>query len=255
MILQKQALGLLFYLFFSFLFAQNNPVEVIYLRVGQDIKGHASTLTYDNNIAYLSKESDQNQEFIDFDKGLIVDIIKYKNDIYKTVEDFKSLPKPTSSSETEKILGYICEKAVFKAFSNTIEVWYTTKAPAKGSPYKNYLPKDGLVLKIKINGNTRLIAGSIKEISKNTRLKYPYDKAIEISRSEYRELQIKSRYITIPVFDKQQINFESDISNQAFDQLNTTYRFSKGTVILKKISLPKINKEGASASVRVFYTF
>ncbi len=236
----------IFYFFVGLIYSQN-PIEVIYHKNEKDKenKPNASFIFY-NDIAYLSKENDKTLSFIDFKEGSVVDIIKYNEEYFKTIESFDSLPKPVFENETEKILGYKCKKAVYKAFSNTIEVWYTDKAMAKGSPYKNYLPENSLVLKIKMNGNQRLIATSIIELSKSLDLVYPNKEAEEISISKLRELQIESRYITLPIFDKQQINFDTNIKTSQLDQVNHTFRVSNGTVILKKVALPKINNEGAS---------
>jgi hypothetical protein len=242
---QKILLPIL-YLFFSVLYAQE-PVEVIYHKTEKD-KGNQpiATLIFLNDIAYLSKKNDETLSFIDYKMESIVDILKYKDHYYKTMESFDSLSEPVILDETEEIFGYECKKVVYKSFSNTIEVWYTDKAPAKGSPYKNYLPKNSLVLKIKINGTLRLIVTDIRELSQNTDLFYPIDRAEEITKPKLRELQIKSKYVTISVFDKEQINFDTDIVTGNFNEVNKTFRCSNGTVILKKIVLPKINTEGAS---------
>lgn len=234
------------YLLFMGLFAQK-PIEVVYHKsVNDQVKTPKTTIVYYQGMAYLSNGSDQTFSFIDYKSHVVVDMIKYKGTYYKTVENFQSLPQPVLKDEAEKILGYTCEKAVFKAFSNTIEVWYTEKAKAKGSPYKNYLPKNSLVLKIKINGNLRLIATKINELDKNTDLFSPMSNAQEITMAELRELQIKSRYVTMSVFKKQQINFDIKLKTSELNSVNKTFRCSNGTVILKKIILPETAKKGAS---------
>jgi len=223
------------------------PIEVVYHKsLKEKNEKPRTTIIYHNDIAYLSNSSDKTFSFIDYKSDVVVDMIKYKGAYYKTMESFGSLPQPVLKDETEKILGYTCKKAVFKAFSNTIEVWYTNKAKVKGSPYKSYLPKNSLVLKIKINGNLRLIATDIHELDKNTELFNPMDNAREITMAELRELQIKSRYVTMSVFKKQQINFDTKLKTSELKGVNKTFRCSNGTVILKKIILPEIAKEGAS---------
>ena len=138
----------LFILFLVNTYAQS-PVEVVYHKSVKDKgKNPSATITYFNDIAYLSKKNEKTLSFIDYNKSVVVDMINYKGKYFKTVEGFSMLPQPILYDEIEKIAGYYCKKAVFKAFSNTIEVWYTNKAPAKGSPYKNYLPANSLILKI-----------------------------------------------------------------------------------------------------------
>ena len=244
--LLKLIISIVSFMVFVSSYAQN-PVEIIYHKSEKD-KGAkpSTTVVFYNDIAYLSNSSDKTFSFIDYKKGFVVDMIKYKGEYFKTIESIDSLPQPVFQNETENILGYTCKKAVFKAFSNTIEVWYTDKANAKGSPYKNYLPKNSLVLKIKINGNLRLIATNIHELDKKTELFNPMDEAHKINMAELRELQIKSRYVTMSVFKKQQINFDTKLKTSDLSAVNKTFRCSNGTVILKKIILPEIAKKGAS---------
>jgi len=242
----KLIISIVSFMVFVSSYAQN-PVEIIYHKSEKD-KGAKpnTTVVFYKNIAYLSNSSDKTFSFIDYKKEFVVDMIKYKGEYFKTIESIDSLPQPVFQNETENILGYTCKKAVFKAFSNTIEVWYTDKANAKGSPYKNYLPKNSLVLKIKINGSLRLIASEIHELDKKTELFNPMDDAHEISMAELRELQIKSRYVTMSVFKNQQINFDTKLKTSELHSVNKTFRCSNGTVILKRIILPEIAKEGAS---------
>ncbi len=244
--LLKLIISIVYFMVFVSSYAQN-PVEIIYHKSEED-KGEkpSATVVFYDNVAYLSNSSDKTFSFIDYKKEFVVDMIKYKGEYYKTIESFDSLPQPVLHNETENILGYACKKAVFKAFSNTIEVWYTDKANAKGSPYKNYLPKNSLVLKIKINGNLRLIATDIHDLEKESDLFNPMDVANEITMAELRELQIKLRYVTMSVFKKQQINFDTKLEISKLKGVNKSFRCSNGTVILKKIILPEIAKKGAS---------
>jgi len=229
----------LFFMIFAMLSAQK-PIEVIYHKsIKEKDKKPAYSFIFKDDIAYLSKNDAKNLGFIDYNLKSIVTMIKYDDRYFKVVEKFEDLPQAVYENSDEEILGYGCKKATYKAFSNTIEVWYTTKTKAKGSPYKSYLPKDALVLKIKVNGGLRLIATKIREISKDTTLFYPLKEAEEITQPMLRELQIKSRYTILPVFDKQQINFDPKLPKVSLDSSNITYRCSKGTIILKKVSLPE----------------
>lgn len=198
------------------------------------------------NVAFLSTETSDTREFIDFNRKELVDIMRFNNVAYKTITPFSETDQPVFTNNTEKILGFNCSKAIYKSFSNTIEVWYTTETVIKGSPYKNFLPENSLVMKIVINGNRTLEAVSIHSLSDDTLPDYPYQQATPISKSQARELQIKSRYTNVSVFNKQVINFGDSITNPEFGFTDSTYRFSNGTVILKKIALPEINKKGGS---------
>ena len=228
--------------------SQKSAIEVVYQQENNGKIDSANNFSFRfyENVAYLSSEASANREFIDFNRRELVDLMKFNDISYKTVMPFSDTDVPEFKDETENILGYNCSKAVYKAFSNTIEVWFTTETEAKGSPYKSYLPENSLVLKVLINGSRSLQAIAIREQEEEFAQSYPYDEALVISKARARELLIKSRYTNIPVFDKQLVNFGDEITNPGFGLADTTYRFSNGTVILRKIKLPAINKKGGS---------
>ncbi len=227
---------------------QQKGYEVVYQRIdnGKVDSANNFSFTFKDNVAYLSPPESATKQFIDFNREELVDIMQLGEDTYRTVTPFSEMDKPVLKVEKEMILGYNCSKAVYKAFSNTIEVWYTTGTEAKGSPYKSYMPENSLVLKTVVNGNRALVALEINLLEEEVEPEYPYEEASEISKAEARELQIKSRYTNLPVFRKQQINFGDEIVNPEFGLPDTTYRFSNGTVIMKKIKLPDISKKGGS---------
>lgn len=227
-------------------FAQNYEVKYQRLNNNKLDSTYAYSFKYVNGVAYLSSEDSKNKAFIDFNRKMNIDIMEYDEVLFKTVIPFNDLAAPEKIEESEDMLGFKCQKAVFKAFSNTIEVWFTQDAKAKGSPYKSYLPPNALALKIVINGSRELRATEVVELNELTNLSYAFDQAKEISEAKARELQITDRYTNFPVFDHQQINFEGDIENPPLGQSDMVYRLSNGTVILKKIKIPEIAKQGAS---------
>jgi hypothetical protein len=247
----KYALCLLICFSAFILSAQNNLItEINYQEYsnGKVVDGSNTSIIYCNSILYLNKNDDIIRQFIDYNLHKNINIIEYNGLLYKTETPFESLPKPTLSENTEEILGYKCNYATFSSFSNKIEVWFTDKANAKGSPYKNFIPNvNSLVLKIVINGNETLIATSIKEIKNQDPPEYPLTEALEISNPEFEEIKIKSRYTKINVFNKEIINFNPEIPSPIISDTsrNETYHFSNGTVILKKIGLPEIVTAGA----------
>ena len=114
-----------------------------------------------DSIAYLSSEEDKNKEFIDYKKKANVELMVYGDTRYKTLQNFSEMALPDITEEVDTILDLPCKKAVYKAFSNTIEVWFTQETEAKGSPYKAYLPENSLALKIIINGSRMILASEI----------------------------------------------------------------------------------------------
>ena len=138
-------------------------------------------------------------------------------------------------SDTKKILGYTCKKAVTFINSNTMEIWYTTDLKVKGSP--SILGQDlGLVLEIIRNGNSSTKAMEISKLKKFDVDKL-FAKKTMTSTDElsHKDLLWKSRFTTIPIFDNETINFTNEPKSD--DQI---LRFAKGTVILKKIKIPEI---------------
>jgi hypothetical protein len=144
--------------------------------------------------------------------------------------------------------------ATYNSFSNTIEVYYTTELPAKGSPYSSFLPdKNSLAVKIVINGNRSILFDKIEQITIEDLPEYPFEKSKEINAAEFEELKILSRYEILSVFKNERINFDTNLEKSTItDSLkDITFRTSNGGVILKKIKLPKIAKSGAYCYARL----
>ncbi|MGB2996312.1 MAG: PNGase F N-terminal domain-containing protein, partial [Ferruginibacter sp.] len=68
--------------------------------------------------------------------------------------------------------------------------------------------------------------------------KLPEDRGILVADATYRRKEIDSRFLTIPVFHQQQINFTDSIVNPSENLENVTYRYAGGTIVMKKIKLP-----------------
>ncbi|MNU18631.1 hypothetical protein D3C71_68370 [compost metagenome] len=138
------------------------------------------------------------------------------------------------TTQTKKILGYNCKKAVTKINSNTIEVWYTNDLKIKGGP-SSLGQNLGLVLQVERNGNSATTAVSLKKI-KTTGIDKIINKTIHTTDLlSYKDLLWKSRFTTLKVFENEIINF-SDLSKSD----EKIKRFANGTIILKKIKFPKI---------------
>lgn len=138
-------------------------------------------------------------------------------------------------SETKKILGYTCKKAVTSINSNTMEIWYTTDLKVKGSP--SILGQDlGLVLEIVRNGNSSTKATEISKLKKFDVEKLFAKKSMtSTDELSYKDLLWKSRFTTVPIFENETINFTNEPKSD-----DKILRFAKGTIILKKIKIPEI---------------
>lgn len=140
------------------------------------------------------------------------------------------------TAQTKKILGYNCKKAVTKINSNTIEVWYTNDLKIKGGP-SSLGQNLGLVLQIERNGNSATTAVYLKKI-KTTGIDKIINKTIPTTDLlSYKDLLWKSRFTTLKVFENEIINFSDQSKSD-----EKVKRFANGTIILKKIKFPKIDK-------------
>nr|WP_319398491.1 PNGase F N-terminal domain-containing protein [uncultured Carboxylicivirga sp.] len=212
------------------------------------------TLTYLDGVTYLSNDSDKVRNYIDFNAKAMVSILSYNSDLYKVTTAFDSLAQPQFKETSDVILDYDCKYATFSSFSNTIEVWYTTEAQAKGSPYKSFLPeKDALVLKVRINNSYMYQIESIDKVKLSKIPDYPVAAAMEVKQSRMEELMIRSRYVTIPVFEDEIINFDPSKPTAKNPVLvkDSVYHFSNGSVILKRITLPEVWHKGAKVFVQL----
>ena len=151
--------------------------------------------------------------------------------------DSLSLAKQTFEflNDTKKILGYNCKKAKTIVNSNTLEIWYTNDVAIKGAP--SILGQNlGLVLEVNRNNNFIITATKIeklKAIPENVALPKSDFKTIDLL--SYRDQLWKARFTTIKIFENEIINF-SDASKSN----DSILRFGNGTVILKKVKIPKI---------------
>ncbi|RKE04749.1 PNGase F N-terminal domain-containing protein [Marinifilum flexuosum] len=210
---------------------------------GKLVPNRGVSATVINGIAQLSNSSKVESFFINYKSKNVVKVLKLKDGQFQQITPFSELPTAKETDEKETILGYECKKASFLIFSNRVDVWYTTEAKVSASPSLSVIIDNGLVLKYVVNGNRTILAKSIEK--EKGFMEYPAENTPKIDQARYRELIIKSRYRTIPVFDKEQINFQGGITNPKEKILNHTYRFSKGTVIMKKIKMPDLNPEGS----------
>ncbi|MBL8017774.1 MAG: peptide-N-glycosidase [Ignavibacteria bacterium] len=229
-------------------FAQNSG-EVIYKFRSNGIEmtdRPALILTYAENSVKLASQSNFNPnsietQYINYSEGktYLSALLKDGSRI-TTIETFNNYNIPELTDEYATILGYNCRKATTVIRSNKIEIWFTTEAGIKGTPQINIGPELGLVLKIVRNGNFEIYADAIeiKPITKSD-LTFLQNSDELVDLPTYRHKITEANYTTVRIFNNEIINFGDTITNPTDDLENVTYRYSKGTVILKKIRLPK----------------
>lgn len=154
-----------------------------------------------------------------------------------TAEDTASLRKYKfeQTGEIKTILGYQCQKAVTVVNSNTIELWYTADLDIKAAP--SLLGVNiGLVLESVRNGNYVISAEKIENVKFTPPDYFNRLKPRQMDLISYKDEIWKSRFITIPVFKDQILNFSDSMIHQ-----DNVMRFAKGTVAVRKIKFPKLD--------------
>lgn len=138
---------------------------------------------------------------------------------------------------TEQIMGLNCKILQTSINSNTIQVWYTTDIPFRGTPQANVGVPDGLVLKVVRNGDMVQEATAIRPEKKADAPLFPESWGETMDASDFQYTINQSVVISIPVFSEQRICFNgAKLPEEVNDQ--ECYSAAGGTIILKKVKLP-----------------
>src|SRR5690554_2342958 len=199
----------------------------------------AKLFTEQGNIQYIP-ENPTETSYIDFKESVSFQVADlFDGTRIYTETAFSDYPVPKETGETEEILGYLCKKMKTSLRSNTLEIWYTDIPEVKGTPQPAYGVVDGLVLKVVRNGNYGLIATQIEEIEKqDTEPIFPGNRGERVDAALYRHRVTSSLITSVEVFTEEQINWGSEAVNPEGLQLNKSYRYAGGTIVVKKVNLP-----------------
>ncbi|MCW0481136.1 PNGase F N-terminal domain-containing protein [Gaoshiqia sediminis] len=245
-------------LFMQFGFAQtgyfDKQGEVIYsMYANGGVRAGAgnTVMTYANGIARLVTDQSgknvipevpQEETYLLYSSKKTCQRATFQNgELIHSLEDFNVLDGFEPDGTTEKILGYTCQKYVGSSFSNRIELWVTKDAGLLGTPIAFFPMTDGLVLKYVRNGNFGMVATQINIQKKEKEVDlFPTELGAEVTPVKYR-LRLANAFVKdVSIFDKQQINWGTEINNPQGDCEDYTYRYAGGTVVLKKVNLPEV---------------
>ncbi|MGN0214231.1 MAG: PNGase F N-terminal domain-containing protein [Muribaculaceae bacterium] len=134
-------------------------------------------------------------------------------------------------------LGFKCKIARTIINSNTMEVWYTTDLGVSATPTPGWGVTDGVVLRYSRNGQYVQVAKDIVPMTKKETV-FPGSFGKEMDPNYYRYTLNNSNVITVPVFDNEAVNFTGAKAPEKIEP-NVTYRVGGGSIILKKVTLPK----------------
>lgn len=100
------------------LFSQAKSTILKYIALSNGLIDSSKTLEiiYSNKVCYLSGEDAKVQEFIDYKRRLVVDIMEFDNKKYKTIINLDSLPKEIKTEASEKLLAFQQKSQPIPAF-------------------------------------------------------------------------------------------------------------------------------------------
>jgi len=186
--------------------------------------------------------------YVDYLAKKTYQVAEFKSGKRMTVEtSFSTLPQLELTSETAVIAGFECKKAQTVIRSNKMEIWYTEKAGFVGTPVSNLIMPNALIVRVVRNGNFETVIDKVEyPVIKNLTPLFPAEWGEMVDAVAYRAKITENYITTINVFDHEQISFGNEIKNPEGEQVNLTYKMSKGTVLLKKVRLPD---QGADFSI------
>lgn len=243
----KRIVQIFFIFLFCLSYSQTYEIQYVSSSNGKVSPEQTPTLVWVNereNFILNNKIREQKSDYpfeitkIEKPSNVIVSYSFLKPGEIISTSDAESIGKQTFelTSETKKILGYNCKKAVTKINSNTIEVWYTNDLKINGGP-SGLGQKLGLVLEIERNKNSAITANSIKKVKKTDIENILKGSITTTDLLSYKDLLWKSRFTTLKVFENETINFSDESKSD-----ENIKRFANGTIILKKIKFPAISE-------------
>ncbi len=179
--------------------------------------------------------------FVDYSNKNVIQLASFDDgDVFNSSVSLDELPALELIDETRDIQGYTCKKAKTVINSNQIILWYTTEAGIQGTPqpHVGYVP--GLVLSIVRNGNYETIAEQVDIKRKKAKASLiPSDLGTAVTKNELGDIKREKMIISTRVFDDEQICWGKEKLEVDQPVLDSVYHFAGGTLIVKKVKLPK----------------
>jgi len=179
--------------------------------------------------------------YVNYSTDQIISVTSFADgDVFHALRAIDALPQLEFVDETRVIKGYTCKLAKTVINSNKIEIWYTESAGIQGSPSPHVGHVPGLVLSVVRNGNRETLAKEIS-ISRKKAKKgvVPAQLGKEVDRNELGDIKREKMIISTRVFDDAQICWGKEKLKVNEPILDSLYHFAGGTLIVKKVKLPK----------------
>jgi hypothetical protein len=212
--------------------------KIVYYKIENNLKiENDSLLFYANNkISKLIKENSSENFEVNYAKKSTLKTLEQNGKLVGYTSSFTKIGNPTYSNDTLKINGINCKKMSYNNFSNKIDMYYTKLTNIYASPLQSITPDSCLIVQCAINGS---IVYELKQIVAINSIKVTaQENYVPLNESQYQAALIKSRYMSIPIFENEKINY-SNINKQSKLLYDATNYFAKGNVILKLVTIPK----------------
>ena len=176
--------------------------------------------------------------FVDFSVDSVYTVIQYPDSIYNSAYHLES--EGFSNEGMEIVLGYQCTKYKTIINSNTIEIWMTEKFGFDATPMPGLGKLKGVMVRCVRNGSYLTDLTEIKKDKAIAKTLLPAEMGKRITGRQMSQLRKERLVMRFPVFDDEQINFAEYQPFEKEMPYDSTVHFANGTLIVKRIQLPKI---------------
>lgn len=176
--------------------------------------------------------------FVDFSVDSVYTVIQYPDSIYNSAYHLES--EGFSNEGMEIVLGYQCTKYKTIINSNTIEIWMTEKFGFDATPMPGLGKLKGVMVRCARNGSYMTDLTEIKKDKAIAKTLLPAEMGKRITGRQMSQLRKERLVMRFPVFDDEQINFAEYQPFEKEMPYDSTVHFANGTLIVKRIQLPKI---------------
>ena len=178
--------------------------------------------------------------YVNYAEDSVYTIVDFADAKYYSSYPFTDNDMVFNEEGQEKLLGYDCKKYKTSINSNTIEVWMTENLGFEATPMPGLGRLNGVMVRCMRNGSYITDLTEVKEQKFDLIGLIPEYKGEHKSARELSQLRKDKLVIRIPVFEDEQIHFTDYEHFTKEIPFDTTIHFSNGTLIVKRLNLPKL---------------
>ena len=178
--------------------------------------------------------------YVDYTDDSIYTIVDFADGKYYSSNPLSNNDVNFSKEGKEKLLGYDCTKYKTSINSNTIEVWMTESLGFEATPLPGLGYLKGMMVRCVRNGSYVTDIKTVKEQKYALVDMIPDYKGQHKTSQELSQLRKDKLVMRIPIFKDEQIHFADYEPFNEEIPFDTTIHFSHGTLIVKRLHLPKL---------------